>query len=125
MEQMEAAFQLAASNKDGEDVDWCVFFNRALLNTFFFVSDYVLVHGIADILKESDVNVAHEKLLRDLAPIANDLSEFMFGFAKAIFQKYIGGEELVLTVVAKIANAPDINDLHLPFYVETPGLPNG
>ena len=125
MEQMEAAFQLAASNKDGEDVDWSVFFNRALLNTFFFVSDYVLVHGIADILKESDVNVAHEKLLRDLAPIANDLSEFMFGFAKAIFQKYIGGEELVLTVVAKIANAPDINDLHLPFYVETPGLPNG
>ena len=125
MEQMEAAFQLAASNKDGEDVDWSVFFNRALLNTFFFVSDYVLVHGIADILKESDVNVAHEKLLRDLAPIANDLSEFMFGFAKAIFQKYTDGEELVLTVVAKIANAPDINDLHLPFYVETPGLPNG
>lgn len=102
-----------------------MFFYRALLNTFFFVSDYVLVHGIADILKESDVNVAHEKLLRDLAPIANDLSEFMFGFAKAIFQKYIGGEELVLTVVAKIANAPDINDLHLPFYVETPSLPNG
>ena len=25
MEQMEAAFQLAASNKDGEDVDWSVF----------------------------------------------------------------------------------------------------
>jgi hypothetical protein len=46
-------------------------------------------------------------------------------FAKVIFQKYIGGEELVLTVVAKIANAPDINDLHLPFYVETPGLRNG
>ena len=107
-EQMEAAFQLAASNKDSEDVDWSVFFNRALLNTFFFVSDYVLVHGIADILKESDVNVAHEKLLRDLAPIANDLSEFTFGFAKAIFQKYIGREELVLTVVAKIADAPDI-----------------
>jgi hypothetical protein len=65
--QWKPLFQLAASNKDGEDVDWSVFFNRALLNTFFFVSDYVLVHGIADILKESDVNVAHEKPLRDLA----------------------------------------------------------
>ena len=50
MEQMEAAFQLAASNKDGEDLDWSVFFNTALLNTFFFVSDYVYVHAITTLL---------------------------------------------------------------------------
>jgi hypothetical protein len=80
MEQMEAAFQQAASNKDGEDADWGIYFNRALLNTFFFVSDYVLVHGMANILKESDVNAAHQKLLGDLAPIANDLPELTFGF---------------------------------------------
>jgi len=73
---------------------------------------------------ESDVNIAHQKLLGDLAPIANDLSEFTLGFAKAIFQKYIG-EELTFTVVTKITYAPNINDLRLPFYVETPGLQNG
>jgi hypothetical protein len=83
---MEAAFQRAASDKDGEEIDWSVFFNQALLNTFFFVSDYVFVHGIADALKETDVNVAHQKLLGDLAPTANDLSEFTFGFAKASFK---------------------------------------
>jgi hypothetical protein len=124
MEQMEAAFQQAASNKDGEEADWSIYFNRALLNTFFFVSDYVLVHGIANILNEADVNAAHHKLLGDLAPIANDLSEFTFGFAKAIFLKYIG-DELTMTVVAKIGDAPNIDDLRLPFYVETPGLRNG
>src|SRR6266849_3128476 len=113
MEQMEAAFQKAASNKDGEDADWSIYFNRALLNTFFFVSDYVLVHGMANILKESDVNTAHQKLLGDLAPIANDLSELTFGFAKAIFLKYIG-DELTMTLVAKIADAPNIDDLRLP-----------
>jgi hypothetical protein len=121
-EQMEAAFQLAATNKDGEDIDWSVFFNQALLNTFFFVSDYVFIHGINDALKERDVNVAHEKLLRDLAPTANDLSEFTFGFAKAIFQKYINREELIMTVVAKVGDAPNIDDMRLPHYVETPGL---
>ena len=98
--------------------------NQALLNTFFFVSDYVFVHAITDAIKETDVNVAHEKLLGDLAPTANDLSEFTFGFAKAIFQKYINRDELVMNVVAKIADAPNIDDVRLPHYVETPGLRN-
>ena len=38
---------MAMANRGGEDIDWSIFFNRALLNTFFFVSDYVLVHGIS------------------------------------------------------------------------------
>jgi hypothetical protein len=116
---MESAFQLAVTNKGGEEADWSVYFSRALLNTFFFVSDYVLVHGIGDILNESDINVAHQKLLGDLAAIANDLSEFSFGFAAAIFKKYIG-HELTMSIVARITDAPDIDKLRLPFYVETP-----
>jgi hypothetical protein len=123
-EQMEAAFQMAVSNKNGEEADWSIFFNQALLNTFFFVSDYVLVHGITDALKETDVNGAHQKLLGDLAPVANDLSEFTFGFAKAIFQKYIHRDELVMNLVAKVADAPNIADVLLPHYLETPGLRN-
>ena len=123
-EQMEAAFQMAVSNKDGEEINWSIFFNQALLNTFFFVSDYVLVHGITDALKETDVKGAHQKLLGDLAPVANDLSEFTFGFAKAIFQKYINRDELVMNLVAKVADAPNIADVLLPHYVETPGLRN-
>jgi hypothetical protein len=123
-EQMEAAFHMAASNKDGEDLDWSIFFNQALLNTFFFVSDYVMVHAIMGAMNETDVSVAHQKLLSDLAPVANDLSEFTFGFAKAIFQKYINRNELVMTLIAKIADAPNIEDVRLPPYVETPGLRN-
>jgi hypothetical protein len=30
-----------------------------------------------------------------------------------------------MTVVAKVANAPDIDGVRLPHYVETPGLRNG
>jgi hypothetical protein len=123
-EQMEAAFQSAVANNDGEDIDWSIFFNRALLNTCFFVSDFVLVHGIANEMKEANLNDAHRKLLGDLAHTANDLSEFTFGFAKAIFQKYISKTELVMTVVAKISDAPNIDDARIPHYVETPNLRN-
>ncbi len=125
MEQMEAAFRLAAASNDAEDVDWSVFFNRALLNVSFFVSDFVVVHGVMEILGETDVNVAHKKLLNQLAPTAADISEVTFGFAKLIFQKYINDKELVMNLVARIENAPDIDTLRLPFYVETPGLRNG
>jgi len=87
-----------------------------LLNTFFFASDFVLVHGIANAVGKTDVNEAHRKLLGDMAPIANDLSTFAFGFAEAIFKKYFG--ELSATLVAQIKGAPNIEDLRLPWFVD-------
>ena len=116
LDDMEAAFQLAVKS-DGDDTDWCMYLNNALLNTFFFVSDFVLVHGMANAMGETDVNKAHRKLLGDIAPIANDLSTFAFGFAEAIFIKYFG--DLTAALVAEIKDAPNIEDLRLPWFVET------
>jgi hypothetical protein len=53
----------------------------------------------------------------DIAPIANDLSTFTFGFAEAIFIKYFG--DLTAALVAEIKDAPNIEDLRLPWFVET------
>jgi hypothetical protein len=119
MDDVEAAFQLAVKS-DGDESDWCMYVNNALLNTFFFASDFVLVHGMANAMKETDVNVAHRKLLGDIAPIANDISSFAFGFAEAIFRRYFG--ELSATLVTKIADAQNIDDLRLPWFVETASL---
>ena len=113
---MEAAFQLAVSS-DGDDTDWCMYLDNSLLNSFFFASDFVLVYGMANAMGETDVNKAHRKLLGDVAPIANDLSTFAFGFAEAIFIKYFG--ELTATRVAQIEDAVKIEDLRLPWFVET------
>ena len=107
-----------------EQADWAVYFNTALLNTFFFVSDFVLVHGMANALSEADVNEAHRQLLGEMAPVANDLSEFTFGFAAAVFRRHVGAE-LTMTLVARLGDAPDIDDIRYPFFVETPGLRNG
>jgi hypothetical protein len=123
LDDMEAAFQ-RATKSDGDDTDWCMYLNDALLNSFFFASDFVLVHGMANAMGETDVNEAHRKLLGDIAPIANDLSTFAFGFVEAIFVKYFG--ELTATRVAEIKDAPNIEDLRLPWFVETTSfLPTG
>jgi hypothetical protein len=91
---------------------------KALLNCFFFASEVVIAHGIASAVGETNVLEAHKKLLPKLAPIANELSELTFGFAAAIFRKHIGAE-LTAEVVAKIGDAPRMEDIVLPFFVET------
>jgi hypothetical protein len=116
LDDMEAAFKLAIKS-DGDETDWCMYLNNALLNSFFFASDFVLVHGLANAMGEPDVNEAHRKLLKDIAPIANDLSSFAFGFAEAIFRKYFG--ELTATRVAEIKEAANIEDLRLPWFLNT------
>lgn len=116
LDDMEAAFKLAVRS-GGDETDWCMYLNDALLNTFFFASDFVLVHGMANAMGESDVNEAHRKLLGDIAPIANDLSTFVFGFAEAIFVKYFGA--LTATRVAEIKEADNIEDLRLPWFLNT------
>ena len=122
MDGMEAAFQLAAKGADNEELDWSVFMTASLFNSSFYVADFVIAHGVTNALGETDVNVAHQKFLSELSPIANELTEFAYGFAAAIFKKYFGGE-LTLTIVAKVPNAPNIDDLRLPFFVDAPGMP--
>jgi len=123
IDEMEEAFQRANKSEYSEEADWAVYFNKALFNTFFFVSDFVFVHGMANALGEDDINEGFRKMMGELAPVANDLSEFTFGFAAAIFKKAFR-PELLMTIVAKVGDAPNIDDLRLPFFVETTGRRN-
>jgi hypothetical protein len=114
-DEMEAAFQLALNEEKLEDV-WSIYVSKGLLNCFFFASDVVISHGISKAVGESDLMSSHKKLLNALGPISNELSELSFGVVTAIFRKYFG-DEMVMTVVAKIDDAPNISDLRLPFFV--------
>ena len=64
------------------------------------MSDMAIAHGMAEAQGESDVVEAHRRLLPKLGPIAHQLSEFTFGFAPAVFRKYVG-EEISAVVAAK------------------------
>jgi hypothetical protein len=118
MKEMEAACQQAATSTDNDPGNWDVYFSKRLTNCFFFVSDFVVAHGMTSAIGETDLLQAHRKLLNALGPISNELSEFTFGFASALFRKHLGNE-LVGTVVAKFSDAPNIDDLQLPFFMET------
>ncbi len=115
--EMEAGFQNAANSKDVSDEEWAIYVSLGLMNCFFFMSDMVIAHSMAEALGFKDVNEAHRVLLPKLAPVANQLSEFMFGFSAAVIRKY-AGDEMDLTVVAKFEEAPRIDDVKLPFFME-------
>jgi hypothetical protein len=115
--EIEAGFQNAANSDDVADEDWATYFTQGLLNCCFFMSDVAIAHGMAEALREKDVLEAHKRLLPKLGPIANQLSEFTFGFAAAVFKKYVGPEMSAVTA-AKFENPPNMDDVALPFFVE-------
>jgi hypothetical protein len=114
--EIEAGFQNAANSDHVADEDWSIYFTQGLLNCCFFMSDMAIAHGMAEALQEKDVLEAHKRLLRKLGPIANQLSEFTFGFAAAVFKKYVGHE--LAMIAAKFENPPNLDDVKLPFFVE-------
>jgi hypothetical protein len=118
-DEIEAAFQAAAAAGD-EPENWSTYLSTTLLNCFFFASDFVMAHGIMLAVKETDLIEAHKKLLFELAPVANELSEVTYGYAAVMFRKYVG-DEMVLDVVAKIGDAPNIDDVLIPYFIETVG----
>jgi hypothetical protein len=65
MTDMEAAFQQAAAHEKDDD-DWAVYFTRTQLNCFFFMSDFVIAHGMTAAAGETDILAGHKKILNDL-----------------------------------------------------------
>jgi hypothetical protein len=118
---MEAAFAAASTSAHGEPEDWNWYLTTNLLNTFFFVSDFVMAHGMMNAAGETDLLEAHRKILGELGPVASELSEFTGAFIEAILRKHFG-TEMTGTICAKIANAPKDNEVFLPFYIETPPI---
>lgn len=122
--EIEAGFQNAANSADVTDDEWAIYFTQGLLNCCFFMLDMAIAHRMAETLNEKDVLDAHKRLLLKLGPIANQLSEFTFGFAAAVFKKHVG-QEVSAMVAAKFENPPNMDDVTLPFFVELKPKPGG
>lgn len=116
-EEIELAFQ-AAVQVPNEDDSWSIYFSKTLLNCFFFASDFVIAHGIMQAVGGLDINKAHQDLLGELAPISNELSELTFGYAAVMLRKYVG-TEISAVIAAKLNDAPNLDDVLIPFFVET------
>ena len=115
---VDAGFEAAAKDVNWDN-DWNWYFSHATFNSFYFLSDVVILHGILNAVGETDLVEAQKKIMSDVNKVSGHLLNFICALTEAFLGKHFGSE-LQAEVVAKIDNAPSVFDVWIPFYVETP-----
>jgi hypothetical protein len=117
---MDAGFEAAASDNIW-DSDWNWYFSSATFNSFYFVSDVVILHAILNTIGETDLIKAQERIMAEVKQVSEPMINFLYALNEAILIKHLG-PEMTAEVVAKIPDAPGVFDVGLPFYVEIPEI---
>jgi hypothetical protein len=115
-EDVEAAFE-AALNDQGLDNLWNLYFSHHGFNSSFFLSDLIYAHGIRQKVKAADLEDAQRRLMGEIAAASMNLIEFAKAYVAAAWLRHVGAEMLARDKVT-IDDAPNIDELWLPFYVE-------
>lgn len=118
---VDAAFGLAADDP-AWDNQWNWFFSHSYFNSFYFMSDFVILHGIMNAIGEKDLVSAQKKLMREVRQVSDDMTQFIMALTAAFWVKHFGSE-LTGEVCAEISDAPGFFDVWIPFFVEISGTP--
>jgi hypothetical protein len=120
---MEAAFE-SASVDSTWDNDWNVFLARSTVNVFFFASDVLALHAIHAASGEPDLVSTQNRVMGEVRLVGDAMSEFIYAFFAAIWQKHFG-PELEAVACADTSAAPDLFRVWIPFFVnvEAPSAP--
>ena len=94
-----------------------MYFSHHGYNCLYLLSDVIYVQGIANSAGEDDPVAAHKKLMGEVSSAATHLIEFAKAFTAAAWIKHFGLEMEAKDVI-NIQNAPDIDSVGLPFFVE-------
>jgi hypothetical protein len=115
---VDDAFLRAAadSNFDG---DWNWFFSRHNYNSFYFMSDVVILHGILNAVGETDLVAAQKKVMGEVQHVSEDMTQFIMALTAAMWMKHFG-PEMTGEICAKVDNAPDALGVWIPFFLEIP-----
>ncbi len=131
------AFEDAAANPEW-DKEWAWFFSHSNYNSFFFVSEFVALHGISKIIgaaeedeeddeneddedaeEENDINKAQKKLLKLVTSVSEEMNHLNHAIIAVLWQKYFAAELLAERRI-DITDAPGFYDVWVPFFVEIP-----
>jgi hypothetical protein len=99
-----------------------LYFSRHGFNSLFLISDLVFMQGIAHKLGEYDLHEAQKKLMGEVSTASINLIEFARAFAAAAWRKHFGWEMLAKDMVT-VADAPNVDNVWLPFFVEMEPAP--
>jgi hypothetical protein len=101
-----------------------LYFSHHGFNSLFMLSDLVFIQGITKRSGESDSEAAQKKLMQEVGGASCNLIDFARAFAAAAWLKHFG-EEMAAKDIVEIRDAPNVDDVWLPFFVEVdPGAPN-
>jgi hypothetical protein len=121
---MDAGFEAAVKDSNWDD-DWNWYMSLATVNSFYFASDFVILHSILNTIGETDLIEAQKKIMAEVNSVSGHMTNFLLSLSDAFLTKHFA-PNMRAEVVAKITDAPNVFEFWLPFYVEIPsGLPHG
>jgi hypothetical protein len=118
---VNAAFEVAASDA-AWDNDWNWFFSHSGYNSFYFPSDFIIMHGMLTAVGETDLITAHEKIMAEVRWVSENMSQFIMALTAAFWQKHFGSE-MTAELREEITHAPGAFDVWIPFFIEIPDAP--
>ncbi|MBU3888716.1 hypothetical protein [Methylosinus sp. KRF6] len=124
-EEIEAACQLAAAYPE-TDADWDWYFARSGWNSFYFLSEIIVMHGVLQSAGCHNFADAQKRLQSDMRTANNEMVTLLQGLIAAMWSKNVANE-YEATVVAKLHNAPNLFEFSLPYFFDVPegDLPPG
>lgn len=117
---LETAFQLAASDPEG-DADWHWYFAKSGFNSFYFLSEIIVRHGVLQATGAENLAKAQQELILETQTANNEMVTLLQALLASMWHKHFG-EEFLATVVANVHRAPNLFEFSLPFFFDVPDV---
>jgi hypothetical protein len=114
--EVEEAFKTAFEDSDLDD-HWNIYLSEHGFNSFFFLSDLIMIHGIRKGTGSSNLIDAQKKVLKEAVSAVHNVFEFSKAFTAAVWIKNFGAEMLAKDVI-NVNDAPKIGHVWIPFFVD-------
>jgi hypothetical protein len=121
IEDMEAACQSAAADAE-QDSDWHWYFAKSGWNSFYFLSEIIVMHGILRSAGCDNFASAQQRLMQEMRIANNEVVTLLQCLIASMWAKNVG-EDFQATVVAKLHGAPNLFTFSLPYFFDVPDGP--
>jgi hypothetical protein len=119
---LTAAFEEAAASSDWDE-HWHWYFSHSNYNSFYMPSEFIALHGILKFVGEATLTDGHQKLVKLVVSISNDMTNLIHAILKVLLMRYFIGDYIPAEKRIDIDNAPSFFDVSLPFFVSIPPEP--
>lgn len=113
---IEAACQLAAADP-ATDADWHWYYAKSGWNSFYFLSEIIVMHGVLQSAGCSNFADAQQPLQTDMRTANNEMVTLLQCLIAAMWSKNVANE-FEATVVTKLHNAPNLFEFALPYFFD-------